>query len=164
MSTPPVGAYEIRGAALADVPAIATFQTACWREAYRGLVPDAYLDSVDARDRERRWRDRLVSGARQIAVALAGAEVAGVVSWGAAGQGTPELELKSLYVEAAHRGSGLAAALAGRALGSSPAQLWVFEDNPRAHAFYRKLGFRPDGSRQVDPDTGLPMARLVREA
>jgi len=76
----------------------------------------------------------------------------------------PEVELKSLYVGAAYRGSGVAATLVERAIGVSPAQLWAFEDNPRAHAFYRKLGFRADGSRQVDPDTEVPMVRLVRGA
>lgn len=31
--------YEIRPAALDDVEAMAQFQTDCWRESYRGLVP-----------------------------------------------------------------------------------------------------------------------------
>ena len=154
--------YEIRDATPADVGAIAAFQTACWREAYRGLVPDAYLDSVGEGDRERRWRERLTSGARRVAIAWVGDQVAGVVSWGTAERGLPALELKSLYVGADHRGGRLAALLAERALGTAPAQLWVFEDNPRAHAFYAKLGFRPDGSRQIDPDTGVPEVRLVR--
>ena len=153
---------EIREATLSDFPAIAAIQTACWREAYRGLVPDAYLDSVGEGDRERRWRDRLTSGTRRAAIARAGDRVVGVVSWGAAEQGQPELELKSLYVGAVYRGSGVAVQLVERAIGASPAQLWVFEDNPRAHAFYTKLGFRHDGLRKVDPDTGVPEVRLVR--
>ena len=51
--------YEIRDATPSDARAIAAFQTVCWREAYRGLVPDTYLDSVGEGDRERRWRDRV---------------------------------------------------------------------------------------------------------
>lgn len=156
--------YEIRGATPSDVGAIAVFQTVCWREAYRGLVPDDYLESVGVGDRERRWRERLTTGARQVAIAWAGDEVVGVVSWGIAERDLPDLELKSLYVGAAYRGSGIAALLAERAIGGSAAQLWVFENNPRAHAFYRKLGFRSDGSRQVDPDTGVVEVRLVRSA
>src|SRR4051794_23339218 len=130
---------------LSDVRVIAAFQTACWREAYRGLVPDAYLDSVGEGDRERRWRERLTSGARGVAIAYVGDQVAGVVSWGTAEGGLPALELKSLYVGADHRGSGVAGLLAERAIGTSSAQLWIFENNPRAHAFYSKVGFRPDG-------------------
>jgi GNAT superfamily N-acetyltransferase len=156
--------YEIRDATPSDDRAIAAFQTGCWREAYRGLVPDAYLDAVGEGDRERRWRERLESGARRVAIAWAGDQVAGVVSWGSGERGMPALELKSLYVGAEHRGSGVAAVLAERAIGTSPAHLWVFADNPRAQAFYAKLGFRPDGSRQIDPDTGVPEVRLVRGA
>jgi hypothetical protein len=54
---------RLRAAAAPDVPAIAEFQTACWREAYQGVVPQAYLDRITVADREARWRARLVSGA-----------------------------------------------------------------------------------------------------
>jgi ribosomal protein S18 acetylase RimI-like enzyme len=154
--------YDIRPATLADIDAIAEFQTACWREAYRGLVPDAYLDSVSVDVRAVRWRERLTSGARQIAIGWSSTEIAGVISWGPAAEGDPALELKSLYVGAQYRGSGLAAMLTQTALGDRPAQLWVFEQNPRAQAFYRKLGFAPDGTSKVDPDTGVPEIRMVR--
>lgn len=93
-------AYEIREALPSDVVAIADFHTTCWREAYRGLVPDDYLDSVDARARERRWRQRIVAGERQVAVAWAGGLIAGVVSWATrtTTAEVPPLELTSLYV------------------------------------------------------------------
>ena len=156
--------YDIRSATLADIQAIAEFQTACWREAYRGLVPDAYLDGVSVGDRAFRWRERLVSGSRQIAVGWAGEDVAGVVSWGPAEDGEPALELKTLYVGEQHRGGGLAATLTLTALGDRAAQLWVFEQNPRAQAFYRKLGFEPDGAAKIDPDTGVSEIRMVRRA
>jgi GNAT superfamily N-acetyltransferase len=141
------------------VLAIAEFQTTCWREAYRGLVPQDYLDRVSTADRERRWRQRLVTREREIALAESAAAVVGVVSWAA-----PPLELKSLYVAADHRGTGLAAALVDTAIGARAAQLWVFEGNDRAQAFYAKLGFVADGSRMLDPDTGLAEVRWVRPA
>lgn len=93
-----------------------------------------------------------------------GVNVAGVVSWGAANSGMPPLELKSLYVGQSHRGTGLAAALTARAIGDRPAQLWVFEGNPRAQKFYRKLGFSPDGTCRIDPDTTLWEIRFTRKA
>ncbi|HEY8719584.1 GNAT family N-acetyltransferase [Pengzhenrongella sp.] len=174
----------LRPAALPDVGAIAEFQTACWREAYRGLVPNEYLDRVSVGDRQERWRDRLTSGARRIALAEVagreGDELVGVVSWAppalapaaaptrgpdpTAGEPAPTLELMSLYVAAHHSGTGIAATLLGHALGARPARLWVFEDNPRALAFYAKHGFAPDGHRQVDPDTGVWERRLARRA
>jgi ribosomal protein S18 acetylase RimI-like enzyme len=154
--------YEIRSATLSDVEAIAVFQTECWREAYRGLVPDSYLDGVGATERAARWGERLASGSRQVAIGWSGVEIAGVVSWGTAETGLPPLELKSLYVGAHHRGTGLASTLTRVALGDRAAQVWVFEENPRARAFYRRIGFVSDGASKIDPDTGVTEVRLVR--
>jgi ribosomal protein S18 acetylase RimI-like enzyme len=101
--------------------------------------------------------------ARQIVVAEFGESVVGVASWGLSDvTDVPALELMSLYVHATQRGTGLAARLLYRAAGREPAHLWVFRDNPRAQAFYRKHGFRGDGSQKADPDTGLPETRYVR--
>jgi GNAT superfamily N-acetyltransferase len=154
----------IRPATAADIGPIAIFQTECWREAYRGLVPQDYLDRVTVADRELRWRVRLLSGERQIALAVAGEPIAGVVSWADTTPlgDVPPLELKSLYVAAAHRGGGLALALAEYALQGRAAQLWVFDGNHRAEAFYAKLGFSPDGGSMEDLDTGLTEHRWVR--
>jgi hypothetical protein len=40
--------------------------------------------------------------------------------------------------------------------------LWVADPNPRAHAFYRKHGFVPDGTMQVED--GVREIRMVRTA
>jgi len=166
MNQGPAGSAEparVRRAALADAAAIATFQTECWREAYRGVVPQEYLDRVGVAEREVRWRDRLATGAREIALAEWDNLVVGVVS--STATGTREIapvELASLYVAAAHRGTGLASTLLSAAIGTRPAHLWVFENNPRAHAFYVKHRFVFSGHRQVDPGTGLPERQYVR--
>ena len=156
-------AVRLRPGSLSDVASIAAFQTECWQEAYRDLVPREYLDRVSVEDREVRWHDRLVSGTRRIALAESGNAVVGVVSWGESNEPcAPALELMSLYVGAGHRGSGVAAALIDLAIGEAPAHLWVFEKNPRAEAFYAKHRFHFDGHRKVDPDTGLWERRFVR--
>ena len=161
--TPLPLAAAVRRPVLNDVHAIAVFQTACWNEAYAGLVPQEYLDRIGVGDRERRWRDRLVSGDRRVALAEVEGRVVGVVSWGESGTGRgPTLELKSLYVAAAHRSSGTAAHLLVHAVGEHPAHLWVFRDDLRAQAFYRKHGFLRDGCVTIDPDTGLPEVRMSR--
>jgi len=153
----------VRAASSPDVRAIAEFQTACWREAYLGLVPSSYLDRVDADAREVRWRERVATGTRHVAVGHVAYTLAGVVSWGnSAEPGIPPLELKSLYVAAAYHGTGVAAALITHALRDAPAHLWVFETNARARAFYAKWGFTFDGHRKIDSDTGIWERRLVR--
>lgn len=154
---------RVRSAVPADSDAIARFQTESWREAYRDLVPQEYLDRVGINERRVRWHDRLVSGAREVALAERGGIVVGVVSWVTTGtEESAGLELASLYVAADHHGTGLASTLLDVAVGAKPAHLWVFEDNPRAQAFYSKHGFVFHGRRQLDPDTGLCERQYVR--
>jgi hypothetical protein len=123
-------AVRLQPASLSDDASIAAFQTKCWQEAYRDLVPREYLDRVSVEDSEVRWHDRLVSGTRRIALAESGNAVVGVVSWGERNEPcAPALELVSLYVGAGHSGSGVAAALIDLAIGEALAYLWVFEKN-----------------------------------
>jgi GNAT superfamily N-acetyltransferase len=176
MTAHPESPPGLRRADRDDVRAIAEFQTRCWAEAYRGLVPQSYLDRMTVADREVRWRSRLAS--RRYRVLLA--ELDGRLSDGglvgpADGRligvastrrsqalALPRLELRTLYVDAAHRGAGVAAELLQAAIGTAPAFLWVFEENPRARRFYAKHGFAPDGHRKIDPDTGIWELRMVR--
>ncbi len=159
----PVDPLIVRVAGPHDARAVAEFQTAVWREAYEGLVPQRYLDRVGVEERLERWTRRFATGSRQVALAESSGEVVGVVSWAPSdAAGVPPLELTSLYVGASHRGTPIAARLLEASIGVRPAFLWVFADNPRAHAFYSKHGFAPDGHRAVDADTGVLEQRLVR--
>lgn len=156
-------AATIRRASPTDVVEIADFQTRCWREAYAGLVPPDYLDRVGAPEREVRWGQRIATGSRAVALAELGGRIVGVTSWGTGAlSDAPAVELMSLYVSASERGRGLGAQLLHHALGDEPAHLWVFEDNVRARAFYRRHDFVLDGRRRVDTDTGLVELLLVR--
>lgn len=151
----------VRRATPADVVAVTDCQTACWREAYAGLVADEYLDSAEVeRRRLDRWRERLAGG-RDVWLADADGRVVGVAS-AATGNEDPPRQLMSLYLRAAHQGTGLADRLLAAAVGTGPASLWVFAANPRAQRFYARHGFRPDGTEQDDPDTGLAEIRMVR--
>jgi hypothetical protein len=48
-------------------------------------------------------------------------------------------------------------------LGDSKATLWVAAKNPRAHAFYRRNHFHPDGTSKTDPDSpDVTELRFVR--
>ncbi|KRC64094.1 hypothetical protein ASE12_04535 [Aeromicrobium sp. Root236] len=148
---------------LDDSRAIAEFQTVCWREAYVGVVPQIYLDSTGPDERQRRWADRILGSERDIVVAEDGDRIVGVVSWGdGSWLDISGLELKSLYVSADQRGSGLADTLLQRSIGGASAFLWVYEANPRAHAFYRRHGFAPNGISEPDPDSGATVIMMQR--
>jgi predicted GNAT family N-acyltransferase len=71
-------------------------------------------------------------------------------------------QLYVLYVYAADHGTGAGQALLEAVI--NPAEsvaLWVADPNPRAQAFYRKHGFVPDGTAQVDD--GVREIRMIRD-
>jgi hypothetical protein len=43
---------DIRRASQSDARAIAEVHVASWRETYRGIVPDAFLDALSVAERE----------------------------------------------------------------------------------------------------------------
>jgi len=161
--------WSLRRAIAEDAPSIARFHTACWVDAYRGIVPHAVLDAIDVEARTARWRRRLSEGRRTTAVAeLPGTtpRLVGLVTWGSSHDlceaEPPTLELASLYVARDLWGTGLADALVAHAIGDAPAQLWVYAANGRARAYYERRGFLPDGVEQVDEATGVWECRYAR--
>lgn len=156
----------IRTAAAKDVEAVARFQIASWRETYVGLLPASYLDEMTLAERVGSWTPRIANAERDVALAETAGTLVGVVSTSlqadpprAAGE---VRELNTLYVAKRHQGTGLAARLLSRAIGSAPAHLWVFSGNLRAQAFYAKHGFVPNGETAIDPGTGLSEQHWVR--
>ena len=162
----PSASVTVRAAVPEDAEAIATVHVRAWQEAYAHLLPAAFLAALDPRDRLERWR-RIIDDPT---VAVHVVEVdAAVVGWATAGPGREAdvvrpLELEGIYVLAAAHGSGAGQALLDASLGDRPAFLWVAEHNPRAEAFYRRNGFRRDGSVKVEaigPHT-MTAVRMVR--
>jgi len=65
----------------------------------------------------------------------------------------PPWELRAVNVLEAHHGSGLADLLMEQLAGDEPATLWVVRGNEGAVAFYRRHGFRADGTAKWDART-----------
>ena len=156
--------YTTRPATVADARAIAEFQTETWNEAYAGLVRADYLERITVEVRLARWGGRLEAADRQILLAEQEGRVVAVTSFGPRRDAFdgPALELMSIYLAAEARGTGLADRLVAETIGDSDAVVWVFEQNARAIAFYRRHGFEPDGATTFDTDTGLPEIRMSR--
>ncbi|WP_405491495.1 GNAT family N-acetyltransferase [Nocardia sp. NBC_00511] len=139
----------------------------CWRESYRGLVPQHVLDAFDVDRRVRSWERIRVDYPGQIVVAVMDDTVIGFASSGPDRDESPAAayELSAMYVRAAHHGTGVAADLMDAVLPADGATaLWVFEENPRAQAFYRKYGFELDGERRVEAFTPAWQVRMLRRA
>src|SRR5690242_17977914 len=78
---------DIRAVRMQDVPQIAVVHMWSWQAAYRGLLPQAYLDGLDPAQRISQW-ERIVSAAGDpgggTLVADAGGQLCGFVSYGPA--------------------------------------------------------------------------------
>ena len=163
----------IREATADDAEALGRMHWAAWREAYGPLLPAGFFTPEGEARRLEQWRRILATPSADSTLRIAVRDGT-VVGFATAGPGRPnetagppvrDRELWALYVRASEYGTGLAhELLAAVLLGDVPAELWVFEANPRARAFYAKHGFAPDGARHVfGPEWGdQAEVRLVR--
>ena len=163
-----MGSITVRLARVEDAKAMARIHVQSWQETYRGLMADEVLDRPGFVEwRERFWAAALGDerySANRVAVAERGGEPVGIAM-----AGPPEdadahwpVQLFVLYVLAADHGTGAGRGLLAAVLGNDHAALWVADPNPRAQAFYRKHGFRPDGARKHARDLDLEEIRMVR--
>ena len=166
----------IRAATPEDTDAITDVHMRSWRVAYRGIVPDRALASLN-RDRiTRMWAERLRGASVEPGAAMLVAELAGAVVAFAGfapaddpqvseGEGKRVMELGSFYSVPEVWGGGLNRELAvavHEAMLEGPcdeAFLWVLTANPRARRFYRTWGWRDTG---VVVAQGLLRGTVVR--
>lgn len=165
---------EIAPLAVADAEVIALLHNHLWRVTYRGLVPDEVLAARDDAVNIALWRERAATHERTGRSAegartwVAHDESGRSVGWASSGPPRDDeapptpLELWSLYLATEHHGSGLARRLLDAAVPPGSAHVWVFRSNARAIAFYRKVGFAPDGTVAHDDRLGADELRMVR--
>lgn len=141
-----------------------------WRDTYGHLLPERFYGAEALEQRRRQWTEWTRSAenpapGRCLRVAELEDRVIGVAFSGPSvgDDALRKTELYMIYVLTAHHGTGAGQALLDAVLDDRPAQLWVAENNPRAHAFYRRNGFALSGIRRVDAELNdLAEVRLVR--
>lgn len=166
----------IRLAAIEDARAIAELHIRSWQWAYRGQIPDAYLDNLSSQ-LERRVEQRRAELAAlpphaRWWVAEQGSKIVGFARTGQCrdqdvAPGTAEVE--AIYLAQEVAGQGIGRALFARAVadlhqrGFQRATLWVLESNQRARRFYEVAGWSPDGVSKTEERPGT-LLREVRYA
>lgn len=160
------GMITIRTAEVDDAGAMGAAHAVAWQTAYRGMIPDSYLDAIDPVAWGDRWRGILTGeieapGVEQPAnlVAETGADVVGFASVGRF-RGAPDDptlgELWAMYVHPDQWGTGAGYALMKATTGLfgeqgfRRAHLWVLEQNDLARRFYERQGWVAEDGIRVE--------------
>jgi ribosomal protein S18 acetylase RimI-like enzyme len=144
---------NLRRANVADAEAIAAVRIESWLATYRGMIPDAYLDSMQLEESIIHWRtilEALPAAGERICVFVAESE--GQVIGFASGMLLPEpkldmkAELTAVYLRPAWQRSGIGRRMVQKvartlqAQGSNSLLVWVIAENAIARNFYEELG------------------------
>jgi GNAT superfamily N-acetyltransferase len=153
----------VRRATVQDASAIGRLHVRAWQAAYRGQMPDDYLDGLRPEDRAATWERGLRRDRERdpILVAERDGRVVGFAAVGPAGDPDGAGELYAINVDPDHWGTGAGRALLAAAqaelarLGHPEAVLWVLPGNHRARRFYEVAGWSDDGARRTSEVLGV---------
>ncbi|MFM0287874.1 GNAT family N-acetyltransferase [Paraburkholderia megapolitana] len=163
-----IASVSLRPATVDDASLLASIHAASWQATYRGLLPDAFLDSEVAQERAAYWFDRMnAPGAerRIVLIAERDGEAIGFVCverqidtpWG--------VLLDNLHALPAHQGIGAGKLLMraaqdwARAQGAVQLYLYVLEGNTPAIRFYERQGWQFSGA-EPDQMGGIDITAL----
>lgn len=161
---------DIRSATPSDAPAIASIHVHTWQCAYRGQIPDSYLESLSVKTRTLNWEKTLTDPKNTtVWVAVEGDQLLGFCHVGP----TRDLdasakigELYAIYVHPSHLNQGIGTQLHTRGLatlkqqGFKQATLWTLTSNDRVKKFYELKGWQNDGATKSEPRDGFTLDQV----
>lgn len=159
---------DLRDAVPEDAAEVAGVHVRTWQFAYRGLVPDTYLDGLSVEDRASRYTFGDTRPDRpQTFLAVADNTIRGFATIGPARDDVGDAgEVYAIYVDPSAWGQGVGQALileARRRLqqhGFDDACLWVLANNERAQRFYRTDGWETDGHQRDETMSGVTVSHV----
>lgn len=160
----------IRDAVVDDANAMGRLHVRAWQSAYRGVMPDEYLDGLQADDRIEIWHGVIAESDRPpLLVAVVADEVVGFAAFGEERPATPAQSCGELYamnLDPDHWGRGIGRVLLHRvtdaliAMGYLEAVLWVVPQNERARALYESEGWVADGGVSSEEILGVTVTDI----
>lgn len=149
--------FTIRPARIEDARDIAHVQVKSWKTTYAGIVPEAFLVSLNVGERTERWKGQLNSGTTFMLVAEDSTGVFGFASGGKSRETIDgyDAELYAIYLLEQKQRQGVGRCLvqklaeALRADGFQSMMVWVLEKNP-AVGFYERLGASRMAEKQIE--------------
>jgi len=161
---------DLRPARPEDALAVARVHVRSWQVAYKGLLPDEYLDSLRAHERASRYDfATTVPLAPQTIVADDGRSILGFATIGISPDAPSHDvgELMALYVDPDRWRTGVGRALIAHARdelfrrGLLTAVLWVLEGNTRAERFYERDGWLRSEARRKQSVWGIDVQEVA---
>lgn len=156
---------ELRQAGPDDLEGIVAVFLDCWRQSYRGVMPDDLVDRMTEETATALWGRGLAASEATVVVALHDELLLGVTKYaldGSVGR------VHSLYVSPHARRLGLGRRLLDHAAadlaagGATAVTLWVFADNAPSIGFYKACGWLPDGVTRIQDEFGQPEIQLLK--
>ena len=153
----------IRPAQQKDAADIGRVYCEGWKAAYRGLMPEFFLDALTPENCAPK-PDHIAPKRRF--VAEHDGEVVGTVTFGAGREDAALAEIQSLYVLPEYWQNGLGRALVeavakqAKAQGYPALYVWTLEGNVRAKAFYERLGMSSTGNKREFEIAGAYLPEL----
>jgi GNAT superfamily N-acetyltransferase len=138
-----------------DAAALARIHILAWQVAYRGHMPDEFLDALDLDARVAWWEQQLAAEHppdTRLLVGVHDGQVAGFALVRSAEDPPGPGELQAINTDPDLWGRGVGRALLAAAeealagLGYDEAILWVLAANERARRFYELAGWAADGA------------------
>lgn len=162
---------HVRPATPDDLSGVLEVFLACWRESYRGILPDSAVDAMTDERAELLWRRVLAAVDGVVLVAERDGGIVGLTRYAATSRDDGRIDgaVHSLYVSPRAHGGGIGGALLAQATtelqdaGAEAATLWVFAANLPSIRFYESKGWHPDGATRTQPEFGEPEQRMHRE-
>ena len=145
--------FSIKHATVQDAAAISKIHALSWKSAYRGIVPQNYLDGIQDNLWVGAFQKWITENVFTADLLLLDDEVVGCITYGKSRDDSFSDwgEIVSIYIHPDHYGKGYGQKLMGYALdqlkagGFKNCFLWVLAANTKARRFYEKSGFVWDG-------------------
>lgn len=160
---------SMRGATPDDLPGVLDVFLGCWRQSYRGILPEDALDAMTDDRATALWRRVLSSPVGHVVLAEdeGSGQTLGITRF--AGDGATG-HVHSLYVSPEAQGRGIGRLLLDHAVdalrqeGADHAFLWVFAANQPSIGFYESRGWSADGTTRIQDEFGALEQRMRRSA
>lgn len=147
----------IRNAKIEDCRDLGRVHAQSWKIAYKGIVPDSFLEEMTGEKSEKRFINAISQGIENNIVAVIENQIVGFTCIGKCRDSDVDHkygEIWGIYLLPSCWRQGIGTKLLLHDIsilkneGFDKVSLWVLEDNISARRFYEKFGFEYDGTKK----------------